>query len=331
MNALITGGAGFVGSYLAEELLRRGFYVMVIDNLSTGSFHNVKHLQDTRNFSLTVGSVTDEEVMEELIEKSDVIFHLAATVGVKQILEKPIESISNNIRGTEVVLELAHQKGNKKLILASSSEVYGKSCKVPYKEDDDRVLGPTTAMRWCYSESKAIDEFLALAYFRDKGLPTVIVRLFNTVGPRQKGRYGMVIPRFVKQALLNQPITVYGDGQQKRCFAYVEDVVRGIIALSDHPHAPGEIFNLGSTGSISILDLATMTKRVAGSDSDTVFIPYHEIYGETFEDVRNRVPDLTKVKKWINFKPETSLEEVLGRVANYYRQNPDLLNSEDRN
>lgn len=318
MKNLITGGAGFIGSHLGEELLNQGNDVYIIDDLSTGSIENIEHLKAENNFYYFIDSIKNEQLMAELIDKCDVIYHLAAAVGVRLIVESPVRTIETNIAGTEIVLRLANKK-KKKIIFASSSEVYGKGNNIPFKENDDLVLGPTHMGRWSYGCSKAIDEFLAIAYYKEKKLPIVIVRLFNTVGPRQTGAYGMVIPTFVKQALLGIPITVYGDGKQSRCFAYVKDVVRGIIELSNHPDAIGQVFNVGSTEEIAIEDLAKLVKEIASSDSEIVYIPYDDAYEEGFEDMRKRVPDISKIQKLTGYKPTVNVEGIIKSVIEYYR------------
>lgn len=327
-SVLITGGAGFIGSHLAEELLKRGEKVYVVDNLSTGSMDNIAHLVDHPDFFYEIDTIMNERLMSRLIEKVDLIYHLAAAVGVKLIVADPVRCLTTNILGTELVLQLSYEAGKKKVLITSSSEIYGKNGNPPYKEDDDRILGPTTRARWSYSSAKAIDEYLALAYFKEKKLPVIIVRLFNTVGPRQTGRYGMVIPRFVRQALLGQPITVYGDGSQRRCFAYVEDVVQGLIALTEHPKAVGQTFNMGSSEEISIRDLALKVKELTNSRSSIVHIPYEEAYEEGFEDLQYRVPDITRISNLIGFRPQVSLEETLRRVIEYFENNHQTLEKE---
>lgn len=318
MKSLITGGAGFIGSYLAEELLNLGNEVYIIDDLSTGSIENIEHLKEKNNFHYSIDSINNKQLMAELIDKCDVIYHLAAAVGVRLIVESPVRTIETNITGTEIVLKLANKK-KKKVIIASSSEVYGKSNNIPFKESHDIVLGPTYMGRWSYGCSKAIDEFLAIAYYKEKKLPIIIVRLFNTVGPRQTGAYGMVIPTFVKQALLGHPITVYGDGKQSRCFAYVKDVVKGIIELSHHPEAVGEIFNIGSTEEITIEELAKLIKKLTKSSSEIVCIPYDDAYEEGFEDMKKRVPDISKIERLIGYKPSLKIEGIIKTVLEYYR------------
>ena len=317
MRILITGGAGFIGSHLSDAYLNRGDEVFVIDDLSTGSIDNIHHLKDNSRFHYTIDSVHNHAITAELVDQCDVIFHLAAAVGVKLIVESPVRTIETNVHGTEVVLSLANKK-KKKVLIASTSEVYGLSADVPFREDGNLVMGATTKGRWSYACSKAIDEFLALAYWREKKLPTVIVRLFNTVGPRQTGRYGMVIPTFVKQAISGRPITVYGDGKQSRCFGYVGDVVGALIKLMDHEDAVGEVFNIGSNEEISILDLAKRIKELTGSNSEIALVPYDEAYEEGFEDMPRRVPDISKVNKLVGFKPERSLEDILKTVIEFH-------------
>ncbi len=318
MKVLITGGAGFIGSHLAEHLLGRGDEVFVIDDLSTGSMENIIHLKENPLFHYTLDSIRNLQVLAELVDMCDVIFHLAAAVGVKLIVESPVNTIETNIYGTEVVLQFANKK-KKKVVIASTSEVYGKSDRVPFREDDDMVLGSTKKARWSYACSKAIDEFLALAYYREKGLPVVIVRLFNTVGPRQTGRYGMVIPTLVQQALESRPITVYGDGQQTRSFTFVKDVIGCIIPLCEHPDAVGEVFNVGSDREISIKDLAYLIKEKAQSPSEIVYIPYDRAYQEGFEDMRRRVPDISKARNFVGFDPSVDIEGIIDSVIEYYK------------
>jgi UDP-glucose 4-epimerase len=318
MRALITGGAGFVGSHLAELLLGQGHEVFVLDNLSTGSIDNIAHLKDHARFHYTIDSVANEPVLAELVDRADVVFHLAAAVGVKLIVEQPVHTIETNVRGTEVVLTHANKK--KKLVLiASTSEVYGKSTAVPFSEDADLVLGSTVKHRWAYACSKLIDEFLALAYWKEKKLPVIIVRLFNTVGPRQTGQYGMVIPNFVRQALAGQPITVFGDGTQTRSFTFVGDVVEALAKLVQEPKAIGRVFNVGNGYEISMLDLARRVKGLAGSSSEIVTIPYDQAYEAGFEDMPRRVPDITRVRELIGFEPKVQLDEILEKVIHYFR------------
>ena len=318
MRVLITGGAGFIGSHLADAYLQRGDEVLVIDDLSTGTIENIRHLKNNPKFHYTIDSVHNQPVTAELVDQCDVVFHLAAAVGVKLIVESPVRTIETNVRGTEVVLALANKK-QKRVLIASTSEVYGLSSDVPFHEDGNLVMGATSKGRWSYACSKAIDEFLALAYWREKKLPTTIVRLFNTVGPRQTGRYGMVIPTFVKQALAGRPITVYGDGKQTRCFGYVGDVVGALIKLMDTDQSVGQVFNIGSTEEISIRDLAEKVKQLTHSASEVVFVPYDEAYEEGFEDMPRRVPDTSKINKLVGFKPEMTLDGILETVISFHR------------
>jgi UDP-glucose 4-epimerase len=313
VKALVTGGAGFIGSHLAEALLAAGHAVAVLDDLSTGRLENLQAVQAHPAFTMAVGSVKDEAIVQKLVADADVVYHLAAAVGVRLILERPVETIVTNIVGTEVVLRAAAQAGTR-VVLASTSEVYGKSDRVPLSEDDDRLLGPTTKSRWSYAGSKAIDEFLGLAYHREQGLPVVVLRFFNTVGPRQIGRYGMVVPRFARQALEGGPITVYGDGRQSRCFTDVEDTVRGMIALSVADGAAGQVFNLGTTHEVTIGDLAERVRSLAGSSAAIVRVPYEQAYQPGFEDLRRRVPDLRKAEAAVGYRPRVPLDETLRRV-----------------
>jgi UDP-glucose 4-epimerase len=318
MKALITGGAGFVGSHLAEALLARGDTVHVLDNLSTGAMDNIGHLKGRERFHYLIDSVMNERVVAEAIDRVDVVYHLAAAVGVKLIVESPVNTIETNVHGTEMVLKVASKK-KKKVLIASTSEVYGKSEQVPFREDADLVLGATTKGRWSYACSKAIDEFLALAYWKEKHLPVVVFRLFNTVGPRQTGRYGMVIPNFVKQALLGHPITVFGDGMQSRCFTYVSDVVDALVKLAEHPGAVGQVLNIGNDHEeIGILELARRVKARTGSRSAIEMVPYDKAYEEGFEDMPRRVPDLTKIRALLGYEPRVHLDEILDRVAEYF-------------
>jgi UDP-glucose 4-epimerase len=319
---LITGGAGFIGSHLAEELLRRGEEVTIVDNLSTGSMANVDHLRSSPKFSCHVDTIMNEDLMKRLIRGADTVYHMAAAVGVKYIIDNPLESLQTNVRGTEVILDLANKIGKKKVVLASTSEIYGKdrAGKHRFAEDDDRVLGSTTISRWSYSCAKAMDEFLALAYWREKKLPVVIVRFFNTIGPRQTGTYGMVVPRFVKHALLKQPITVYGDGKQTRSFGYVADVVKAVADLSVCKKAVGEIFNIGNPNPITILELAEKVKRLTKSDSPIIHVPYEKAYEKGFEDMRHREPDITKIKNYIGYQPKVDLDEALKAIVEYFKK-----------
>jgi UDP-glucose 4-epimerase len=319
MRVLITGGAGFVGSHLSEALLERGDDVFILDDLSTGSIENVVHLKTNPRFHYTIDTVSNEPVLAELIDRCDIVVHLAAAVGVKLIVEQPVHTIETNVHGTEVVLKHANKK--KKLVLiASTSEVYGKSADVPFREDADLVLGPTSKHRWAYACSKMIDEFLALAYWKERKLPVIVVRLFNTVGPRQTGQYGMVIPNFVRQALAGQPITVFGDGTQSRSFTYVGDVVKAMVALIDEPRAVGQVFNIGNGNEISIGDLAAKVKQMTGSSSEIVTVPYEKAYEAGFEDMPRRVPDISRIKSLVGYAPTVELDETLRRVIEHFRQ-----------
>jgi UDP-glucose 4-epimerase len=319
MKALITGGAGFIGSHLAERLLALDHEVAVLDNLSTGAIDNVAHLKSEPRFSYVIDSVTNEPLLAELIDRSDVVFHLAAAVGVKLIVEQPVHTIETNVHGTEVVLKHANKK--KKLVfIASTSEVYGKSADFPFREAADLVLGPTTKQRWAYACSKMIDEFLALAYWKEKQLPVVVVRLFNTVGPRQTGQYGMVLPTFVRQALAAHPITVFGDGTQSRSFTYVGDVVDALVALTSEPRAVGEVFNIGNTDEISIRGLADRIKAQTGSESPIQYVPYDEAYEAGFEDMPRRVPDISKLRSLIGYQPKVGLDDIIRRVIDHVRE-----------
>ena len=313
MRALITGGAGFIGSHLSEALLSQGCTVHVLDDLSTGSIENIEHLKKNPAFKYSIDTVTNEPLLAELIDDCDVVFHLAAAVGVKLIVEQPVRTIETNVHGTEVVLTHASKK-KKLVVVASTSEVYGKSNDLPFREDADLVMGSTAKHRWAYACSKAIDEFLALAYWKERQLPVIIVRFFNTVGPRQTGRYGMVIPNFVRQALAGEPITVYGDGTQSRSFTFVGDVVRALVALVREPRAVGEVFNIGNTEEITIGELAALIRRMAGSSSPIVRIPYDEAYETGFEDMPRRVPDITKIRKLVGYEPTVPLDELLMKI-----------------
>jgi len=318
MRYLITGGAGFIGSHLADELIKRGHEVFVVDDLSTGSIDNIKHLKGKKGFSYAIDSCANVPVMAELVDSCDRIFHLAAAVGVKLIVESPVRTIETNVHLTEVMLTLANKK-KRPILVASTSEVYGKSDQFPFREDGDLVLGATNKGRWSYACSKAIDEFLAIAYWKERKLPTVVVRLFNTVGPRQTGQYGMVIPNFVRQALAGVPITVYGDGQQSRCFTHVADVVRGLIGLIDNERCFGQVFNIGNASEITIGNLARQVKEMCLSKSEIQFIPYEEAYEQGFEDMRRRVPDIAKIDGAIGWKPTIPLHQVLKDVIEHFR------------
>jgi len=318
MRILVTGGAGFIGSHLCEALLKRNEDVYVIDNLSTGSLENIKHLLENKNFHCTIDTVLNERIMDKLIQRCDQVYHLAAAVGVKLIMDKPIETIETNVVGTEVVLKNAN-KYKKKIFIASTSEIYGNHMEHSLKEDDNRILGPIKKRRWAYACSKSLDEFLAQAYFIEKKLPMVIARFFNTVGPRQTDAYGMVIPNFVKSALLNNPIYIHGDGKQTRSFGHVYDVVRASIALMQSAEAEGDVFNIGSEEEVSIEDLAKKIKSATGSISEIVKVPYEKVYGSGFEDMRRRVPNISKIKKLINYKPAYKLDDIITDVINYFK------------
>jgi len=318
VRILVTGGAGYIGSVSVERLLDAAHEVVVLDDLSTGRLENLQGVQDHPRFTVHLGSVLDEALVQKLVDEVDVVYHLAAAVGVRLILERPVETIETNIVGTEMVLRAATGK-RARVVLASTSEVYGKNDAVPLSEEDDRILGPTTKSRWSYACSKAIDEFLGLAYHRERDVPVVILRFFNTVGPRQTGRYGMVVPRFARQALDGEPITVYGDGRQSRAFTDVEDAVRATVALSMSPAAVGEVFNVGSSEEVTIGELAERVKRLAGSRSPIVFVPYEEAYQPGFEDLRRRVPSIAKAERVVGYRPQVPLDETLRRVLEFLR------------
>jgi UDP-glucose 4-epimerase len=322
MKILITGGAGFLGSHLAEHLLTQGDTVYAIDDLSTGSIDNIEHLKGHPRYRYQIESVMNRSLVAELVDRCDAVFHLAAAVGVRLIVESPVRAIQTNIRGTEIVLEAAAKK-KKRVLITSTSEVYGKSIKVPFSEDDDLVSGPPTKGRWSYACSKALDEFLGLAYWKERRIPVTIVRLFNTVGPRQTGRYGMVLPNFVRQALNNQPITVFGSGKQTRCFGYVKDVVWALSKLIRTEKAVGEIFNIGNNEEVSIEDLAQRVRRMTGSRSEIVYIPYDQAYEEGFEDMPRRVPSLEKISRCIGYRPTTSLDQIIEKVVDFERNYPE--------
>jgi UDP-glucose 4-epimerase len=319
VKALITGGAGFIGSYLAEALLDQGHDVLILDNLSTGSIDNIAHVKSHPRFEYFIDSVANEPLLAELIDRSDVVFHFAAAVGVKLIVEQPVHTIETNVHGTEVVLKHANKK-KKLVIIASTSEVYGKSEDVPFREDSDLVLGPTPKHRWAYACSKAIDEFLALAYWKERKLPVIIVRFFNTVGPRQTGQYGMVIPNFVRQALAGEPITVFGDGTQSRSFTHVHDVVGALLKLTQEPGAVGQVINIGNPQEVTIAALAGRVRDLCGSQSPIKFIPYDQAYDTGFEDMPRRVPDLTKIRRMIGYEPKHTLDDILVQVIEHFRR-----------
>lgn len=319
MKILVTGGAGFIGSHLCEELLKRGDQVTILDDFSTGRMENIAHLENNENFRIVRGSVLDEKLVDRVVEKVDCIFHLAAAVGVELIIKKPFESLTTNIKGTETVLEAACRY-NRKILITSTSEIYGKNTNGPLKEGDDRILGSPLKSRWSYSTSKALDEILAYIYFKERDLPAIIVRLFNTVGPRQTGAYGMVIPRFVQQALRQEKITIYGSGGQSRCFLHVKDAVSAMIKLTIKKEAVGEVFNLGSQEEVTIEQLAKKVIAITKSNSDLSFIPYDKAYEEGFEDMIRRVPDISKIHNLINFTPTIDLEGIIRDVVNYYRK-----------
>jgi len=313
MNILVTGGAGFIGSHLNDALIERGHRVIALDNISTGRYDNIEHLIGQRDFEFVLGSILNTDLVDDLVSRSDAVFHLAAAVGVQLIVEKPLESLATNIRGSEIVFEKAH-KYDARILVASTSEIYGKNTSDRLHEEEDRILGSPLKSRWSYSEAKAIDEILAYTYWKEKGLETVIVRLFNTVGPRQTGHYGMVIPRFVNQAVRGEPLTVYGDGSQTRCFCYVGDVVKGMIDLTNHADAYGKVFNLGGIEEISMTQLAERVIRLANSDSKIRYLTYEEAYEEGFEDMQRRVPDITRANNLVGFEPTVSLDDIIRRV-----------------
>ena len=319
MRVLITGGAGFVGSHLSDELLARGHSVHALDDLSTGGMGNVRHLKDNPSYTYTIESCTNAPVVAEAVDEADVVYHLAAAVGVELIVESPVRTIETNVHATEVVLDAANKK-KKPVFVASTSEVYGKSADLPFREDGDLLLGATTKGRWSYACSKAIDEFLALAYWKERKLPTVVGRLFNTVGPRQTGRYGMVIPNFVRQSLAEQPITVYGDGSQSRCFCHVRDVVRALSDLMESDRYYGEVFNIGSEAEVTITGLAERTRELIGSEAEITYVPYDEAYEQGFEDMMRRIPDTSKIRDALGWEPERTLDDIVNDVAEYQRR-----------
>ena len=318
MRILITGGAGFIGSHLAEYLLQRKTQVIVIDNLSTGRYENIEHLLDNKEFEFVEGNILDVVLVDKLVEKVDCIFHLAAAVGVDLIVKKPLESLTTNIKGSEIILDAA-LRYRKKILITSTSEIYGKNINGPLKEDDDRILGSPLITRWSYSTAKAVDEMLAYIYYKEKKLPAIIVRLFNTVGPRQTGAYGMVMPRFIEQALNNEPITVYETGKQSRCFLHVKDAINALIKLIAHPKAVGEVFNIGSQDEISIEQLARKIINLTKSSSKIKYIPYAQAYEEGFEDMQRRVPDISKINKLIGFKPTYTLPGIIKDIVKYLK------------
>jgi len=319
MKILITGGAGFIGSHLADKLISEGHVITVIDDLSTGRYSNVAHLEGHERFHLIIDTVLNTELMEDLVRETDRVFHMASAVGVKLIMDHPVRTIETIFRGTDVVLGLC-SRYRKRVLIPSTSEVYGKGISVPFKEEDDLLTGATDKHRWAYACAKTLDEFLALAHWKETRLPVVVVRLFNTVGPRQTGQYGMVVPRFVRAALRNEPIEVHGDGTQSRCFGHVSDVVEGLTKLLDIPECFGQVINLGNDQETSILQLADKAIALTGSSSQILFIPYSEAYGEGFEDMRRRVPSLEKAKKLIDYKPTRSLENIINDVATEFRK-----------
>ena len=322
MKVLITGGAGFIGSHLTTRHLGMGDKVAIIDNLSTSTIDNIQHLAEHPDCTYRVDDILRTDVMRELVSDCDLIYHLAAAVGVEYVLENPLKTLTTNIRGTEIVLELAHEL-KKRVVLASTSEIYGKkNGNVPFREDSDRILGPTTVIRWSYSTTKAVDELLAMAYWREKRLPTVIVRPFNVIGPRQTGRYGMVVPRFIKQAMLGDPITVYDDGEQRRCFTYIDDAIDGLVALAASEDAAGEVFNLGSNFESSIKDLAHKIKEMTNSNSEIVFIPFSQTQGRNglYEDLVYRAPDLQKIREAVGYDPKVNLDDALSRIIEDFKE-----------
>jgi UDP-glucose 4-epimerase len=324
LRYLITGGAGFIGSHLAERLLERNDKVVLLDNLSTGSMENIRHLKTSENLQYHLDGIENKQLLAELVDDADIIVHFAAAVGVKLIVESPVRTIETNVNGTQLVLEAASKK-KKLVLLASTSEVYGKNTQVPFYEDNDLVLGPTTKGRWSYAASKALDEFLALSYWKEKKQPVIVVRFFNTVGPRQTGRYGMVLPNFVQRALRNEPIEVYGDGKQSRCFCDVRDTVEALLRLFAVERAVGEVINIGNTEEVTIEDLANQVKQRTDSSSQIEYIPYDKAYEPGFEDMMRRVPSIDKLRALTGFRPQTTLNEIIDRVSTYYRQKDGFL------
>jgi UDP-glucose 4-epimerase len=320
MRVLITGGAGFIGSHLSEAYLKRGDQVVILDDLSTGRLENVAHLRNNPDFQLVIGTILNERLVDKFVEKCDVIFNLAAAVGVELIVKKPLESLTTNIKGSEIVLDMA-SRYNKKILITSTSEIYGKNINGPLKETDDRILGSPLKARWSYSTAKAVDEMLAYVYWKEKQVPSIIVRLFNTVGPRQTGAYGMVVPRFIGQALKDELITVYGNGKQSRCFVHVRDVVQALMKLVEEPKAVGEVFNIGSQEEISIEELGKQIIKITKSKSKIKYIPYEKAYEEGFEDMQRRVPDTSKINALIGFKPSFTLPEIIKDILQYLKNN----------
>jgi UDP-glucose 4-epimerase len=318
MRALITGGAGFIGSHLADALLAEGHHVSVLDDLSTGRVENIAHLLEHERFSCTIDSVTDDDVVSELTHESDVIFHLAAAVGVRLVCDRPVRTIETNVHGTETVLRHASRE-RKLVVVASTSEVYGKGVALPFREDADLVLGSPAKTRWGYATSKLLDEFLAMAYWKERQSPVIVVRFFNTVGPRQSSRYGMVLPNFVKRALEGTPLVVHGDGSQTRSFTWVGDVVSGLLKLVNEPKAIGEVFNVGNGAEVSIRDLAYAVKAVTGSSSPIQFVPYTQVFDDSFEDMPRRVPDISKIRRVVGYAPTVNLPEIIDRVVEYWQ------------
>jgi UDP-glucose 4-epimerase len=324
LRFLITGGAGFIGSHLAERLLARGDEVFLFDNLSTGSMENIRHMKTCDRMHYFLDSIDNRQLLAELVDESDAVFHLAAAVGVRLIVESPVRTIETNVNGTQHVLEAAYKK-RKRVFIASTSEVYGKSTQIPFHEDADLVLGPTSKGRWSYAASKALDEFLALSYWKEKKQPVIVARFFNTVGPRQTGRYGMVLPNFVSQAMQGLPITIYGSGKQSRCFCDVQDCVEAILRLMGNDSAVGEVVNIGTDREITVEGLAQVVKERTGSASPVTYIPYDQAYEPGFEDMMRRVPCLEKLERLTGFRPATSLEEIVDRVAKYFEKRHDLV------
>ena len=323
MRVLLTGGAGFIGSHLAEAFVARGDDVLILDDLSTGSIENIRRLKPLPNFHYWIDSVMNRVLLAELVDESDLVIHFAAAVGVRLIVESPVHTIETNVKGTELVLQAA-QKKKKTVLVASTSEVYGKSTEIPFREDGDLVMGATNKGRWSYAASKALDEFLALAYYREKKLPVIVARFFNTIGPRQTGRYGMVVPNFVRQAMAGKPITVFGDGKQSRCFCHVRNVVQALLKLVAAPQAIGEVFNIGSTEEITIESLSQLVKERVKSNSEICYIPYHQAYEEGFEDMQRRVPSVEKISKCIGWRASTPLEATIDSIAQYFEERESI-------